>query len=234
MLLASSCRIVSVSASSTPVICFTFDDQQAGVYSEALPVMNQYLFRGTCFVNSGCLGWPECLTLEQVISLHHDYHWEIGGHTLLHKDLTTLSYEEAIYAISQDYQNLASWGLHPHSFALPSGDCPMEYYPLLMSMYDNVRNSNDEPMYIPLNRYGLGYLPFQTGWNAQVIKDRIQRGIANRENLIIIGFHRIGGTPSNYPSDCTLEAFTEIVEYVSELGLPVLPLDEAVELLVKR
>lgn len=234
LLFTGSCRIVSVSASSTTVICFTFDDQHEGVYRAALPVMNLYHFRATCFVNSGKLGWPECMTRDELTSLHNTYQWEIGGHSLLHKELTELSYEDATTAIEQDYQNLVAWGFAPHSFALPSGDCPMEYYPLLMNLYDNVRGSNDVAMSIPINRYSLGYFPYQTGWSAQVVKDRIQRGIADRENLIIIGFHRLDGPPSSYPTDCSLATFTEIVRYVNELGLTVLPLDEAVELLARR
>ncbi len=170
---------------------------------------------------------------DELISLHNDYGWEIGGHTLLHEELVELNYQEAMHVIVTDYDSLNSWGLHPRSFAHPGGDCPQEYFPLITDHYRNIRGSNDMAMHIPLNRLGLGYLPYQSGWSPRVIKDRIQRGIADHEDLIIIGFHQIDMATDPYGSNCHTPVFTEIMEYVHELGVRVLPLDEAVEELSK-
>lgn len=191
--------------------------------------MEQYGYRGTCFVNTARLGSPTLLTQEELLALHHQYHWEIGGHTLKHEDLTNLSYTEARNTISADFQNLQTWNLEPRSFALPCGDCPLEYYSILTSLYRNIRGSNDLAMHVPLNRLGLGYLAYQSSWNASVIKERIQRGIADNEDLIIIGFHQIDMPADPWGCNCETETFRAIVEYVQQLGLEVLPLDEAVE-----
>ena len=233
LLLPGSCRLFTPSAAQSPIICFTFDDQHKGVYTNALPVMAQYGYRGTCFVNTNSLGKPNSLNLNQLQELYHTWHWEIGGHTLNHEQLPQLEYAEAETAITLDYQNLVSWNLSPRSFALPRGECPASYFPIITSLYQNIRGSSDFAMFCPLNRLSLGYLPFQTDWTADIVMERIRRGIANSESLIIIGFHSVGDSIPDYPANCTTAQFAQIMAGTNNLGLKVLPLAEAVECLDK-
>lgn len=228
-LLLGSCTFFTADRPDNPIICFTFDDQHHNVYSLALPAMNQYGYRATCFVNSCALGQSGLLSQAQLSELHFQWNWEIGGHTLNHERLNELSYEEAATAIDSDYQNLLNWGFAPRVFALPRGVCPLEYYPLITSRYEYIRGSNDTAMHTPLNVHALGYLPFQSGWTAEIIKNRIRRGMANGESLIVIGFHRIEDPDYIYNADCPIEVFNEILDYVHGLGLEVLPLSEAVD-----
>ncbi len=228
-LLLFSCTIFTAPTRDNPIICFTFDDLHKNVYYLALPAMNQYGYRATCYVNSGSVGAANLLTLPQLGELHMQWDWEIGGHSLNHERLEELSFSEAATAIETDYANLDNWGFEPRSFALPRGVCPLEYYPLITAHYDYIRGSNDNAMHNPLNVHALGYLPFQNGWSAETIKDRIQRGIINGESLIVIGFHRIEENSPNYNANCPIAIFNEILAYVHSLGLEVLPLSEAVD-----
>ncbi|HQP33188.1 MAG TPA: polysaccharide deacetylase family protein, partial [Candidatus Cloacimonas sp.] len=104
-ILLSSCNFFTPAERNTPVICLTFDDQKDGVYTYAFPLMQEYGYRGTCYVNSRYLYGPKIMSLAQIRELHNDYNWEIGGHSLRHEDLAELTYEEAEYTISQDYWN---------------------------------------------------------------------------------------------------------------------------------
>jgi len=173
------------------------------------------------------------MSLAQIQTLHNDYNWEIGGHSLRHEDLAELTYEEAEYTISQDYWNLYNWGFHPRSFAMPRGKCPLEYYPIITKYYEYLRGCNDYAMHIPLNVQGLGYLAFQSSWTSDIYKERIRRGIANGEDLIILGFHAIEEPDNIYGTNCPLSEFKEILRYINHLGLEVLPLSEAVDKLNK-
>ncbi len=229
-LVLGSCNLLSESDNSRPVVCITFDDQFSNVYNIALPVLNAHGFRASCFVNSEKLGSPGRLTSQQVLSLYQDYGWEIGGHFLRHENLEQLSFAQAEYAIEQDYYNLLSLGVNPRSFAIPSGRCPAEYYPLITKHYLNIRGSSDFAMHNPIDRHSLGYLPYQTGWSVSIIQDRIRRGIENREAIIVIGFHKIDDSSESYTDNCSLETFSEIVSYIANLGLEVMPLAEAVDL----
>lgn len=224
----SSCKIVSSVSASQPVIVFTFDDQHASVYDVAFPIMQEFGYRGTNFVNSNALGQTGLFGWDELVEMELTYGWETGGHTLNHEALNQLDYEQAVYAIQQDFNNLIEHGLNPRSFALPKGQCPSQIYPFLRSLYTNIRGSSDFAMHEPLNRHALGYLAFQTGWDAQPVKQRILRGLARSERLIIIGFHRFNAETEGYMDSCSDDVFRDILEFVRDKELKVLPLAEAV------
>jgi len=188
--------------------------------------MQKYGFRGTNFVNTAKMGYPSLMDWDEVVELELIHGWETGGHTLYHDQLNLLDLEVAQANISQDFANLVEHGLDPQSFALPKGQCPYQLYEHVQSLYKNMRGSSDFAMYKPLNRYGLGYLAFQTGWNAKQIKARILRGVMNGEDLIIIGFHRFDTVSPTDPDICTSDVFEEILQFVSEKNYRVLPLKE--------
>jgi peptidoglycan/xylan/chitin deacetylase (PgdA/CDA1 family) len=229
-ILAGSCRIVVPVSATGPVICFTFDDQHISIWEHAYPVMKQHGFRGTNFVNSGRIGHPNLMDWQKLETLGKDEGWETGGHTLYHQDLPELSFGDAELAILADYDSLKAHGLNPRSFALPGGDCPLEYYPILQRRYKNIRGSSDFAMFEPINRFSLGYLPFQSGWTADNIIHRLQAGIANGEAIIIIGFHRIETPTGGYNDNCPLAEFIRILDWVHSKGLEVLTVSEAVDL----
>lgn len=227
-LLAGSCGLLSPVGGDGPIICFTFDDQHKSVWEYAAPVMREHGFAGTSFVNTGRIGHPHLMSWQQIESLEKDDGWETGGHTLYHQDLPELGYAEAQNVIIADYDSLKAHGLSPRTFALPGGDCPLEYYPIIQSRYSNIRGSSDFAMYAPLNRLSLGYLPYQSGWTAENIIKRIRQGIANNEALIIIGFHRIETVTGGYYDNCPLSEFTRIMDWVKDKGLKVKTVSEAV------
>lgn len=190
--------------------------------------MREFGYRGTNFVNTHALGLPGLMDWTQIIELELEYGWETGGHTLNHEALNQLDLEVAIANIRQDKQNLIDHGLDPRSFALPRGQCPIQLYSMLTQLYQNVRGSSDFAMHHPLNRKALGYLAYQSGWSADIVKHRILRGIANDEALIIIGFHRFDIDGDAYADSCPSPTFREILQFTQDLGLQILPLAEAV------
>ncbi|MCB5287453.1 MAG: polysaccharide deacetylase family protein [Candidatus Cloacimonetes bacterium] len=227
-LLLPGCKFFSAAESKTPIIVFTFDDQHLSIYESAFLIMREFGYRGTNFVNTNAMGLPGLMNWAQITELELDYGWETGGHTLNHEALNQLDYDVAIANIIQDRQNLSDHGLNPRSFALPRGQCPSQLYPLLTQLYQNIRGSSDFAMHHPLNRKALGYLAYQSGWPSDIVKRRIQRGIANQEALIIIGFHHFDTAGDDYADSCPSPTFREILQYTQDLGLTVLPLAEAV------
>ncbi len=229
LLLVASCKLLQHENPPQPIICITFDDQHSNVYSKALPLMSSYGYRGSCFVNSSKLGSPGMLTQPEVSSLFNDYNWEIGGHSLNHEHLADLSYLQAETEIGADFSNLCNMGVNPRSFAIPNGNCPQEYYPIITRYYKNVRGSSDFAMFSPVDRHSLGYFTFQSGWTASIVKERIRRGIVNHESLIVLGFHRIDSEGGYAQDNCPIGEFNEIIRHVNELKLEVLPLAEAID-----
>ena len=209
------------------IVCLTFDDAHSSVYQQALPILERFGLKATSFVNSALLDGYETMSWAQVLSLENEHGWETGAHGLSHANLAELSHAEAARQILDDRQLLMEHGISPRSFALPYGVCPLDYYDLIVPHYDNIRGSNDLPMHAPVDRLNLGYLPFQSGWTAQRVKARITRGMADREALVIIGFHRIETPGAGYQDNCPAAELEEICRWLRDTGLEVMTISEA-------
>jgi peptidoglycan/xylan/chitin deacetylase (PgdA/CDA1 family) len=107
-------------ASGITVVSLTFDDGLASQYAAAGQLDARGL-DGTFYVNSGFLDRNGSMTRSQIQSLAAAGH-EIGGHTVNHSDLTTLSADDVAREICNDRVALAGMGFHPTSFAYPFGE----------------------------------------------------------------------------------------------------------------
>ncbi|KFE66893.1 polysaccharide deacetylase [Hyalangium minutum] len=102
------------------IVSFNFDDNLAS-QAEAGPLLAARGMRGTFYVNSGRVGTSGYLTYEQLQQLQAAGH-EVGGHTISHPRLTTLSEAEQRHEICDDRAALLKEGLRVTSFAYPFGD----------------------------------------------------------------------------------------------------------------
>ncbi|PKN79377.1 MAG: hypothetical protein CVU48_05430 [Candidatus Cloacimonetes bacterium HGW-Cloacimonetes-1] len=223
----SGCNIASNHHQGKVIVCLTFDDQDSSVYQVAVPIMEEFGYHGTLFVNSGNLGDAGKMSSGQVDELYRDLGWEIGGHSLNHDLLPSLSLAEAQASIITDWQNLKAMGWNPQSFALPFGYCPQAFYPTLNRHYKYLRGSSDFPMICPLNYQGLGYLPWQSDWEAATAKDRVLRGVSRGENLVIIGFHTFDLGAKYSTIDCDSGEFRSFLQWLKSHDITVLTLREA-------
>jgi peptidoglycan/xylan/chitin deacetylase (PgdA/CDA1 family) len=104
-------------AAPLTVVSITFDDANADQLAAASTLASNGL-HGTFFVPSGFVGASGYLTVSDLTSLAAAGH-EIGGHTVTHLDLTTLSTDEATRQICNDRVNLTNWGFSVRSLAYP-------------------------------------------------------------------------------------------------------------------
>lgn len=225
-LLLGSCTVVEV-ADSPLIICLNFDDGYRDVYQNALPILDRYNIKATCFINSGSIGLAHLMSWEELSELQNVYGWEIGGHGYSHAMLSELSFEEARAEIEADYMLLSEKGFAPKSFALPYGICPHEYLSIIKARYQNIRSTNDLSMHQPIDRLNLSYFPYHHGWTAQKIKDRILQAMADKEALLIIGFHQVGFT-ENW-QDCPPAVLEQICEFIAKKGLRTMTTKDAMK-----
>jgi peptidoglycan/xylan/chitin deacetylase (PgdA/CDA1 family) len=101
------------------IVSFTFDDGRAS-QADAGGLLEAYGMRGTFYINSGRIGLPGYLGLEQLHRLQDAGH-EIGGHTVSHAALATLDVPSQLHQICDDRVALMDAGLRITSFAYPSG-----------------------------------------------------------------------------------------------------------------
>jgi peptidoglycan/xylan/chitin deacetylase (PgdA/CDA1 family) len=70
-------------------VLITFDDGHLDNYTSAFPIMQEYGFTGILYIVANYLGADGYLDAEQIRSMH-EAGWEVGSHSLNHRDLPAL------------------------------------------------------------------------------------------------------------------------------------------------
>ncbi|WP_445258829.1 polysaccharide deacetylase family protein [Nocardioides aurantiacus] len=106
-------------ADRTTVVSFTFTGGYAG-QEAAARILGEAGVGGTFYVNSGYVGFPAYLGIDQLreIARHRS---EIGGAALDGQDLTGLDGRQAHERVCDDRATLTALGFAPTSFAYPRG-----------------------------------------------------------------------------------------------------------------
>jgi peptidoglycan/xylan/chitin deacetylase (PgdA/CDA1 family) len=208
-------------------VVLTFDDGTTG-QDQAAAVLKQYGLHGTFYINSGRLGFPGYLTTSQVQAIAADGN-EIGGHTVDHADLTTLSADDAAREICNDRVALANLGYHPTSFAYPFGAYTSAIETQVKNCgYNSARKIAD----LKSNPYGCFNCPtanpqpvpdlYAIKTNSSVKYDTtvaiLQTYVTQAENdqggLVPIVFHHIGSTGDT--NEISLDNFTQFVQWLAQ------------------
>lgn len=98
-------------------VSLTFDDSTAD-QMPAAATLQQAGMAGTFYAVNDWLGHPGYQTRADLNTLAAQGH-EIGGHTVTHQDLATLSPDELRRQVCNNRATLQSWGFSPVSFAYP-------------------------------------------------------------------------------------------------------------------
>ena len=102
-------------------IIITFDDGNLDNYTTAFPIMQKYGFTGVLYLVGNYIGSEKYLDVEQIQEMA-GAGWEVGSHSMNHKDLTKLSSNEQRFEIVTSREFLESkLGLPILTFAYPSG-----------------------------------------------------------------------------------------------------------------
>lgn len=233
LLALASCESNSARYSDRTVVCFCFDDEHESAYEAAFPILQEYGYKATMVVNSGWLDNAGRMTWDELEEMVFDNGWELAGHTRHHVNLASCSEEVARDEIIGEYELYLQKGFSPVMFALPAGEASTRDFEIIAECYTNIRTSRDLSMAAPVNPHYLGYFSYWTEYEPENVFLRLQRGIENKENLIVLGFHSFLDDPGTQPTNCTPEDFREIVEYVSTLDVEVMTMREAVELFAR-
>jgi peptidoglycan/xylan/chitin deacetylase (PgdA/CDA1 family) len=105
------------SASRPLTVTLTFDDGVADQL-QGEQLLEKYGMVGTFYINSALIGLPGYMTRANLDNLNAKGH-EIGGHTVSHQNLPTLSADEQNRQICLDRNTLLSWGYAVTTFAYP-------------------------------------------------------------------------------------------------------------------
>jgi peptidoglycan/xylan/chitin deacetylase (PgdA/CDA1 family) len=112
--------LAAITAAAPTIVSLSFDDGTSDQLA-ASQILNQRGLKATFFIISGRIGTGAYyMTVDDLRSLQAAGH-EIGGHTIDHLDLTTLSTSAAQHEVCDDRAALTGMGLNPIAFDYPFG-----------------------------------------------------------------------------------------------------------------
>ena len=227
-ILLVSCKFPTSQRNKKPYIVITFDDQYVSQYTEALPILNDYGFKVTNFINTARIGTAGRCTWQMIEEMDFEYGWEIGGHSLNHPYLPNISLEKMRHEIEQDWQNLRDRGLSHESFAIPSGSIDPDRLAIVLEFYQNIRNSMDNQLFYPIDRTNLGYFSYDSSFTPQTIISRFIRATENGEYAVILGFHKIADDDEGFGANCPPEEFRDIMQWIFDNDYEVVTIKELI------
>ena len=215
-----------VSAKPTSVV-LTFDDGTLG-QDDAAKVMADRGLHGTFYINSARVGMDGYLSAAQLKAIAAAGN-EIGGHTLDHADLPTLTSDDAARQVCNDRVALHDMGFKVTSLAYPFGAYNSSVQATVKKCgYNNARivaSLKSDP-------YGCASCvtanavppadPYAIKTNTSVRADTtlaiLQKYVTQAENdkggLVPIVFHHVGSTGD--VNEMSLDVLTQFVDWLSQ------------------
>lgn len=161
-----------------PLITLTFDDGLLNTYEVAFPLMEKHGLKGVAFIATGILTGEvktvrmddaRYMSLDQIRELYSEG-WEIGSHSVTHRNLRTLDDGEVRRELVESKRFLLSEGFQVGSFAYPYGH--HQYLPrhvfLASQNYSWCRTVVDHwsPSF-PSERFELAGIPMNTSYTSK-------------------------------------------------------------------
>lgn len=181
-------------------VSFVFDGGYERIYTELLPVLEEYHIKGTVYVPAGCIeGTGPCrqnlnpnakyMSWSQIQDLKNTYGWEIGSQGLDYKRFTSLTPEEREYQLTESNKIFEQRiGVRPKSFASPYGDIDFDSVAQIAKHHTSNRLANDQsgPNEWPYSDYYLSVVHVNNGSDIQAVYRLINDAIDKKQWLILV------------------------------------------------
>ncbi len=224
--------VVAVTAPPPPpfaegMVSFTLDDAWESQYVNALPILDAAGFKATFYMPSAPIqqGWDLFMTPAMVLDIVRKGH-EIGGHTVSHPDLTSLT-PAAVTAELTDSRNYlrALTGQPLTAFASPYGRSNASVRALLRQAgFTTARGVNYDTQNSPVSdKLDLRAVCVDTAISFETLKAQILAAKANR-SWYILCLHEVklnGDDLSMTPA-----RFQELVDFVRLSGVRVVTIEQ--------
>ena len=102
------------------MVIITFDDGYADQYTQAFPILRSHHAHATFFITTGSVGRRNHLTWSEIAEMRNDG-MSIGGHSVQHVDLASLSPARQHFQIDGCLTVLRDHGIDADTYAYPGG-----------------------------------------------------------------------------------------------------------------
>jgi peptidoglycan/xylan/chitin deacetylase (PgdA/CDA1 family) len=206
-------------------VSFAFDDGDASTYTRALKKLSTYRFPATAYVIADTIDEPGFLTMEQLVQLRDQHHWEIAPHSLTiaaHNLPDGLDDLEPPPALKAEMDGLRDWiyenGFSRASFAYPKGAASPEVRHYVKRDYCSGRVTARGPETVPTrDKY------IMRGWSinglesdAADVQATVDKAVADG-TWAILSFHDIVGGSPGASTDFNDDEFEAVVDHVRTL-----------------
>lgn len=178
------------------LVSLTFDDAWASIYSNALPVLQQYDFHSTQYLLSGFTGDPEYMSAAMMQAMKNAGE-EIASHTVDHQDLVSLTTAQQQQELSQSKTSLQTYtGVAPTNFASPYGSVDQNVMTQIKKYYTSHRGVVSG--FNSKNYFNIYDIKVQdvTSTTSQA---QIESWIAQAQNTktwLVLVYHQVSDSPS--------------------------------------
>lgn len=156
-------------------IIITFDDGYLDQFTNAVPILESLGFKATFFIVRDFVGRDGYMGKEELNKLRI-LGMELGGHSLSHRNLSTMEYERQVYDISQSLVGL-DW-----VFSYPAG----KYSPVTLDIVDglNIKAAVTTNIGVATELSSLYELPrIRVGERTDILR-RINEEIARARDIV--------------------------------------------------
>ena len=216
---------------SEGIVTFTFDDSFANQYTNARPILAKYDYPATAYINTGSVGSPKKLTLDQLRELQDIYGWDISSHLVRHMDITQKRYQAEVedeLALSKQY--LLDNGLTKGAdhFAYPFGKFDNDYsMNLVQKYYKTARVIRGDVETFPVSDpYKLRVMYLFNYTNPDKVSQRVEDVMENGDWLILVFHGIVDSNADHFHSKYLKSNFEKIVDDIYNKGIKVMTISE--------
>jgi len=199
-------------------LSLTFDDGDPSHIDSAIPLLDQYSFKGTFFIITSAIQKWSKEEKEKWCSILKNGH-EIGSHTVTHPHPQNLSYAESLNMIKNAKDDiLKEFKVYPFSFAYPFGEIT-DFYRKILPKFHIASRGGGGDFYISfdseLDFFNIPSQTTLTHLDIDTYKRWITTAISNRAWTVFM-IHGIEGTPWGW-EPIPKKTFVEILEILKSL-----------------
>lgn len=232
-----SYQLIDISGSGSarwnqPLVSITFDDGWESSFANALPILKQYNYASTFYINPAAIETPNFMTAQNLSQLKGSGN-EIAAHGYEHADMTAISQQELNYQLHQGRDYLRKAGYTTTDFATPYGRSDPEvqwyarhYFTTLRSTSSGINTrQNFDP-------YDLQVFYVTNTTTPADIQAALQSARAYNGWLIFV-YHQIGDSTPPYGTLPVERSATSVATFRTDLhliqasGIQVLPVSQA-------
>lgn len=220
-------RSATIEAHSA-LMSLTFDDGQESVHRLAYPLMASRDIQGTAYVVTTWMRGGYYLSWENLTELF-EAGWDIGSHTLTHRNLTEVDSLTLDWELSESKEQLQAHGFPGRNFSVPFGACSWTVIRAAKRHYESCRGWKGlNPRLEDTNPYLLVWEVTADWRPLDYYTDQID-SVITYGGWYILNNHIVYEYCNGVPNCVTTQMLADVIDYATEHRVKILTVDQALE-----